>query len=126
MESDCISPSVVFPSFIAAPATKHVPAVKESRTPVTVEDGSTDIDKGNQGSSSDPDWESSEEYTCRRSYEREHSRKSERKLSTAAVGTGGNTRHQPQSELSTSGEKFSNDRVIELIQKPRDRRKCPD
>ena len=127
MESDCISPSVVFPSFIATPATKPVAAVKESRTPVTAEDGSTDVEKGNQGSSSDPDWEESgEEYSCRRSYEREHTRKTERKLSTAAVGTGGNNRHQPQSELSTSGEKFSSDGVINEFQTPRERRKCPD
>lgn len=107
MENDCVNPSVVFPSFIASPTKRHVPALNEGHAcaSVSMEDGSVNVEKGTQENSSDPDWEdSSEEYTSRRSYEREPRRKSERKLSTVAVGPGGNSRHQPQSELSTSGE----------------------
>ena len=103
MEGDCVSPSAVFPSLLTPPPTKRLGVAKEDRRSVTID---TDDAKRTLRSSSDRDGEQDEssEGSSRHSYEGEQRRKRERRLSTTAVGTGANNRHQPQSESSTSGK----------------------
>ena len=119
MESDCVSPSAVFPSLLTPPTNNKSFAVgvgsnvnpqssdTVSATPIMNPASSIPGAALHSSKMSDPDWEqddSSEETTGgRHGYERTQRHK--RKLSTAAMGTGANSRHQPQSELSTSGER---------------------
>ena len=110
MESDCVSPSAVFPSLLT-PNKLSAVGSKVDNTPVATETPEPTTSPVKRPArvllrnkpSDDPDWEeSSEEMSGRHGYERCQRRK--RKLSTAAVGTGANGRQQPQSESSTSGE----------------------
>ena len=113
MESDCVSPSVVFPSLLTPPASAKLPAgigTNVGSVPVAMETNKMTASPRKLGIlrkkvTDDPDWaegdDSAEDTYGRHGYERSQRRK--RKLSTAAVATGANSRHQPQSELSTSG-----------------------
>ena len=116
MESDCVSPSAVFPSLLTPPASGKIltgvgSKVESALFAMETTEATSSPTKKALGvvsrckSSDDPDWEESgEENGGRHGYERGQRRK--RKLSTAAVGTGANSRHQPQSESSsTSGER---------------------
>ena len=105
-ESDCVSPSAVFPALLAPPdndkaAVLELGSKNDRRLSSVAVDMPATPPKRKRVL--DPDWEqdSSEECSGRHGYERSHRRK--RKLSTAAVGTGGNARHQPQSDMTTSG-----------------------
>ena len=114
MESDCVSPSVVFPSFLTQPATRTLPGTgsKVGATPVPMETNKpapprkSFVLRSKASVVDDPDWmegdESGDDSCSRHGYERSQRRK--RKLSTVAMGTGANSRYQPQSELSTSGK----------------------
>lgn len=138
MESDCVSPSAVFPSLLTPPASatgKLIAGgvgskVDQSSTTVATETKSSESSSGPSTSSSsssatlspvkmtsvssaagsrtkpsdDPDWDEWVESGIR-SYERGQ-RRNKRKLSTMAIGTGGNSRQQPQSESSTSDEEI--------------------
>jgi Myc proto-oncogene protein len=123
MESDCISPSAVFPSLLTPPANKSLGLCKSDRMSAAIEAGiaaitekTSPVTSALRSSNSDPDWEYDKSEGARRQcYERSQRRRRERKLSTAAVGTGANCRHQPHSECSTS---CTSDEEIDVVTVP--------
>ena len=103
MESDCVSPSVVFPSLLT-PTSAKTPLTKVGDHSIVMDTEKSSVLRNIPECVTVASTERVEPVgveTSRRRFERERGK---RRLSTAAVGTGSNNRVQPLSESSTSGE----------------------